>query len=529
MAARGLLLEPQALISRLICLPAAPSNQSRCLAPFLLICDSGWCGALGEAGQCYETFRSWLSCYYQFSLISGQVQVTTEQLHEQECLLEELSKDTEGSTGGISSNTFFGQATSQPGWAGRVGRQPSGPRRSSSMNSTSSVGSRFSRSPSPDHSAPVGPRPIPRLGALVPGRLSSKSREASASSRANRVPTDDRTTHRGVDVQVAAASKPLPARTAALPTTPARSNSPINRRHTSQPLQPSSSRSSLHRPLEKVVEASSRVPRIVTVKVASAPCSARCRGRAGSVVGSVCSPSPRQTGGHLGSRRQPMPSVPSRGPPSRDASVTSGSGTACSLRSTATPRSATGQQLEAGWSHNLQRIAEPVEIGAVGATPPTANRDMRHEKATEASSARVRSSPITPTPLGGARISVQTLQQAQMSKHAPLARVVRLSSEGGVGTRRNQQPRLSFRSATAFQLPMLESIIALRHTDAGSGGTGGPPPGVSDCAATSASLAGTLATSWSTPTLDLSMSSGRLQVRETPTKSPRIGASFRVR
>lgn len=104
LATKRMLQDPIALIERLVRLPAAPSSQSRRLAPFLLSCDIGWRGQLSEAGQCYETLRSWLSSYYQFSLVSSQMQ--TSSLQKQERLLEELTIEAEGNTGFCTGGTL---------------------------------------------------------------------------------------------------------------------------------------------------------------------------------------------------------------------------------------------------------------------------------------------------------------------------------------------------------------------------------------------------------------------------------------
>mmetsp|Transcript_37839 Transcript_37839/g.114285 ORF Transcript_37839/g.114285 Transcript_37839/m.114285 type:complete len:397 (-) Transcript_37839:731-1921(-) len=226
-ATRWLLQDPQALVEQLVALPAAPSNQSRRLAPFLLSCDSGWRGHLSEAGQCYETLRSWLSCYYQYSLISSQVQVVAEQLQQQERLLEELSKDTEGCTGGSGNGVL-----------GRTGpwRQPSGVRRSSSAQSNSSTGSR-SQTLSRDRSGAVALelRPSPRPGGSSLGRLScSGPREALASSPLKVGPrSGERPMQRGVGRQGCTSST---SRSGPLGSpSPARSNSPVQRQQ--QPCQ----------------------------------------------------------------------------------------------------------------------------------------------------------------------------------------------------------------------------------------------------------------------------------------------------
>ncbi|CAE8619014.1 unnamed protein product, partial [Polarella glacialis] len=175
---RWLLQDPRALIDQLVCLPAAPGSQSRRLAPFLLSCDSGWRGHLNEAGQCYEAFRTWLSCYYQYSLISCQMQATNEQLLHQERLLEELSRESpEGScTGSCSGGLGISPFKPIP-W-----RQPPAVRRSSSVQSNSSTGSRRSQSPSADRAAAVGLRTFsPRLGGN-PSGLQSRLLEVPAAS-----------------------------------------------------------------------------------------------------------------------------------------------------------------------------------------------------------------------------------------------------------------------------------------------------------------------------------------------------------
>ena len=58
----------------------------------------GWRGHPGEAGQCYETLRFWLSSYHQFSSENSPMGTTSELLQKQEQLLDELS-DQESSTG----------------------------------------------------------------------------------------------------------------------------------------------------------------------------------------------------------------------------------------------------------------------------------------------------------------------------------------------------------------------------------------------------------------------------------------------
>ncbi|CAK9025497.1 unnamed protein product [Durusdinium trenchii] len=82
-ATKWLLQDPGTLVRRLAELPCAPGAQSRRLAPYLLTCASSWRGHLNEAGQCYEALKSWLSCYYQFSLVSGQMEANAIQLQHQ--------------------------------------------------------------------------------------------------------------------------------------------------------------------------------------------------------------------------------------------------------------------------------------------------------------------------------------------------------------------------------------------------------------------------------------------------------------
>jgi len=152
-ATQRLLLDPPAFLDRLSKSEPASSTQSRRLAPFLLSCDSGWRGTLSEAGQCYEALRSWLSCYYQFSLVSTQVQATNEQLSKQEKLLESL---------GSSSEPAPGMGLGPPGKP-PVFRQMSGVLRSSSVQSTSSLCSRRSQSPGDRSNTNGHRRSSPRL------------------------------------------------------------------------------------------------------------------------------------------------------------------------------------------------------------------------------------------------------------------------------------------------------------------------------------------------------------------------------
>jgi len=133
-ATQRLLKDPKALVHQLSGMPVAASGQSRRLAPFLS-CEAGWKGPLGDAGNCYEKLRVWLSCYYQFSLVNNQRQTTTQQLHQQERLLNALSGQ-DGSTGGIGGPNRFGC------W-----RQASVVQRSSSHDSNATHSSNTSHSP----------------------------------------------------------------------------------------------------------------------------------------------------------------------------------------------------------------------------------------------------------------------------------------------------------------------------------------------------------------------------------------------
>eukprot|EP00439_Symbiodinium_sp_Y106_P083822 s539_g24.t1 len=170
-ACQWLLQDPKCLAETLASLPAAPGALSRRLAPYLLTCDSSWRGSLNEAGQCYEAFRSWLSCYYQYSLVSAQMEASAAQLQLQEQLLKELNKEPSPGTD-IPRSTQVKSA---------VWRHSSGLRRSSSVQSTSSAGSRRSPSPSDVKAA----RPGDAGGRKSAGgaiSLTRVSREASQKS-----------------------------------------------------------------------------------------------------------------------------------------------------------------------------------------------------------------------------------------------------------------------------------------------------------------------------------------------------------
>lgn len=537
---RWLLQDPQSLIEQLVNLPAAPSNQSKKLAPFLLSCDSGWRGHLNEAGQCYEAFRNWLSCYYQYSLVSGQMQATSDQLHQQEQLLDELSKETGAGASGSSGSGFGSLGGLQRAW-----RQPSGVRRSSSVQSNSSTGSRRSQSPSADRAAAVGLRLSPRLGGTASsslGRLTGREVPSSPlkSSGRNRV-------------------------------SPLRSHSQLQSH--GQPLEPlpepqgqsllsSSSRSSLARggtATEKAVEPSPRAPRFgAQLSMSGVLGSARASARTTAGGQPPPSPSPRQPnnfGNSIGhaeppktlpaSRRQIVPAVRARRSPSRDPSLGTGPmpKVVGSFLSRLTPTGVEKRLEECGAddgsnaaplsprgvpsssvlarSRSLQSISEPQESGI---TPPLSSRGPRH---TEPYSARIRCAQITP--IGGGRLPTQTPQPHQ-PRTALSARVTRLASgappaAGSGGTpasalRRQPFTRSSLPLPSARRLAPSESATTLRHSDAGSGGT---------CSGDPSPSAWALATSRSTPSLDMRSVSGRQVVRDTPTATPRPLTSARGR
>jgi len=528
---RWLLQDPRALIDQLVCLPAAPCSQSRRLAPFLLSCDSGWRGHLNEAGQCYEAFRSWLSCYYQYSLVSGQIQATTEQLQQQEQLLDELSKGTEGSTGGPGA--FPGRPG---GW-----RHASGVRRSSSVQSNSSTGSRRSQSPSMDRAAAVGLRLSPRLGNSLSRLQSTGVREVPSSSPLKSSRLGDRS-HR---VSVIS---------------PIRSHSPIQPAQPQgqqTPLQSSSSRSSLLRGASAadkgVAEASPRAPRFGSQMPMSGVLGSARAQRPAAAGAPPPSPSPRTAGSEppktlAASRRQIVPSVRARRSPSRDTSLgtgpkvvgsflsrlmptgvgkrleedssgASGNGSGGSGQCPLSPRSGSATSAAAlARSRSLQSISEPAEGPAPGVTPPLS---VRGPRPSEPYSARIRVAQITP--IGGGRLQ-QSAPQPHHARMAHSARVTRLASgappsagsggtPAGAALRRQQLSRSSLPLPSARRLAPSESAVTLRHSDAGSGGTGGDSH--------SGQSAWALATSRSTPSLDMRTVSGRQVMRDTPTATPR--------
>lgn len=430
-ATQWLLQDPDALTEQLARLPPAHSSQSRRLAPFLLSCDGGWKGAISDAGQCYETFRSWLSCYYQFSLINNQMQATSEQLQQQEQRLEELSRDSEGGTGGVGSTLFRPSAA--------VWKPASSARRSSSVQSNESLTSRRSGSPTERSSTAGGLRPSPRPGGGPSmGRLSSGSREGPVSSPLKR--------SAGRSGQ-----GPSPA------VNVARASAASSPGRSSSPAQPSSSRSRLQgqRAAEKV-ESSPRAPRFGHPSHQLGSARAANRHPVGA-------PPPNPSPRHMdppktsaASRRQNVPAVRARRSPSRDpaspGSANAGPGpkvvSAFASRTTpsqvvrresgasasasvasgisfpdrerdieheaydtagqATPapvssRASGAQSPALARSHSEQSIPEPAEAGP---TPPLSFRGMRSNEASLASSAR------------SDRLHRGSAHQTVMSRHA---------------------------------------------------------------------------------------------------------------
>eukprot|EP00403_Amphidinium_massartii_P029274 CAMPEP_0178392830 /NCGR_PEP_ID=MMETSP0689_2-20121128/11879_1 /TAXON_ID=160604 /ORGANISM="Amphidinium massartii, Strain CS-259" /LENGTH=593 /DNA_ID=CAMNT_0020013413 /DNA_START=72 /DNA_END=1853 /DNA_ORIENTATION=+ len=142
-AMHRLLRDPVPFIAQLVALPVAPLSESKCLAPFLLSSDRGWEGRFSEAGRCYEALRVWLTCYYQQSLASVDIETTNEELHRNEQLLRELSTPLgDGSTGGACGVATMSRSTS----AWRLGRGMDTSMRSASVASVGSNLSTGSRS-----------------------------------------------------------------------------------------------------------------------------------------------------------------------------------------------------------------------------------------------------------------------------------------------------------------------------------------------------------------------------------------------
>lgn len=528
-ATQRLLQDPLALIDQLVSLPAAQSGQSRRLAPFLLSCDAGWHGQVSEAGQCYEAFRHWLSCYYQFSLMNKQIQATSEQLNQQERLLAELSGDAEGGTGGVGGTLFRPSANT---W-----RQSSGKFRSSSVQSNESAGSRRSQSPI-ERSSTSGLRPSPRSGAGPSiGRLST-ARESPLLKSTPR--TSEWHSRGGMH-----------------------STGNLQQRQRSKsPIQPSSSRTSLHK--ETKAESSPRAlrygpPLSMSGTLGSARDSARNH-RAGAPPPN---PNPRIVANQIeplkiSSRRQNVPAVKTRRSPSREQSgnsiVNRLSG---SLSARVAPlirepiarsglragemRAAVGEPSrkdlhEKDLEHDdvgyvaspsltrcrsLQGIPDPADATV---TPPMSYRGELHS-ARQRTSHQMAPSSLT-TPIGRVHSSTSTPLQSRneatrMTRFAAPPSAGSGGTTGGATLRRTQNQHS--RSSLQLRLSPSESANSLRNNDAGSGGTGDNSvqhvqhqPG-----------SWSLALSRSTPVLDMRMTSGRLTSRDTPHATPRPQNSAR--
>lgn len=475
-ATKWLLQDADALMRRLSELPPAPSMQSRRLAPYLLSCESSWRGQINEAGQCYEALRSWLSCYYQFSLVSSQMEANAAQLQRQEQLLSELSKEDGGEPGSLSAPT-------KP-----FAFRPCGLKRSSSVQSTSSAGSRRSQSPA-DRVARMA-NGIKVGGAVsVTRRASREIREASIKSPLGRL--SDRS--RAVAQPPATASQAISSRT--------KPSALVEKRQVSS--------------LSGGNEASPRVTRLSSQLAMSTVLGMARVSRSGSAAAPPGPP--------MGSpRRQPysarasyteakttMQSVPTRRhivPPrvrrpseagGPTVTVTSSRLTPASvvkaqektLESEAknestplSPRNGHGQQTAFVRSRSLQSITEP----EVGATPSRVTRP------TEASARRSQITPI------GGRLSSSASQPSRPHVVTSVWMSSRLSGAGTTPT--TPGVRLHARPTKSTMPSKVES-------------TG---PAVRDITPS----AWALATSRSSPSLETRMVLGR-QVRETAMATPR--------
>eukprot|EP00927_Polykrikos_kofoidii_P034408 TRINITY_DN29205_c0_g1_i1.p1 TRINITY_DN29205_c0_g1~~TRINITY_DN29205_c0_g1_i1.p1 ORF type:complete len:793 (+),score=75.06 TRINITY_DN29205_c0_g1_i1:171-2381(+) len=498
LATRWLLQDPQALVNQLVNLPAAPSYVSRRLAPFLLSCDSGWRGHLNDVGQCYEVLRSWLSCYYQFSLISTHMSSNSDLLAQHERQLEELGAVTgEGSTGGCNS------LAAPP----RAWRHSSGVLRSSSVQSNSSAGSRRSQSPAGDRAAGVGLRQSPRVGAsnavasghrLSAGRGTAVPPPRAVASASN------------VGGGTTGSGGPESARYSTSNSNVQRVCSPVR---SASPLQPSSSRNSLHSrnvgsnggAVDKV-EASPRASRFATTMPI------RLSARAGAPPPN---PSPRHSDPPKTSvalRRQNIPAVRARRSPSRDPALGTSPRVQGAFLPRSTPQPSSGRFDEHGHrevedaadignggytnqscvgscpsrdpvlprSRSLQSISEPCDFRAIGATPPLSTRTMRETVNSSRDSSRLRHSQGgLPSP-GGQLSSNRFSQSPPYPRSITSARTSRASANppaagsGGTPTLGNPRRSIVERAPVGGRpLKPSESARTLRHSDAGSGGTVG--------------------------------------------------------
>mmetsp|Transcript_41878 Transcript_41878/g.85340 ORF Transcript_41878/g.85340 Transcript_41878/m.85340 type:complete len:609 (+) Transcript_41878:85-1911(+) len=477
-ATKWLLQDADALMRRLSELPAAPSMQSRRLAPYLLSCDSSWRGQLNEAGQCYEALRSWLSCYYQFSLVSSPMEANAAQLQRQEQLLSELSKDDGGEPGSLSAPT-------KP-----FAFRPCSLKRSSSVQSTSSAGSRRSQSPA-DRVARMA-NGIKVGGAVsVARRASREIREASIKSPLGRL--SDRS--RAVGQPPATASQAISSRTKPSALTEKRQVSSL---------------SGGNEPSPRVTRLSSQLAMSTVLGMARVSRSGSAAAPPGPPMGSPRRQPYSARASYTEAKTTTMQSVPTRRhivpPRVRRPSETSGGPvvTATSSRLTPasvvkaqektleseaknesaplSPRNGHGQQTAFVRSRSLQSITEP----EVGATPSRVTRP------TEASARRSQITPI------GGRLSSSASQPSRPHVVTSVWMSSRLSGAGTTPT--TQGVRLHARTTKSTMPSKVES-------------TG---PVVRDVTPS----AWALATSRSSPSLETRMVLGR-QVRETAMATPR--------
>lgn len=477
-ATKWLLQDADALMRRLSELPAAPSMQSRRLAPYLLSCDSSWRGQLNEAGQCYEALRSWLSCYYQFSLVSSQMEANAAQLQRQEQLLSELSKDDGGEPGSLSAPT-------KP-----FAFRPCSLKRSSSVQSTSSAGSRRSQSPA-DRVARMA-NGIKVGGAVsVARRASREIREASIKSPLGRL--SDRS--RAVGQPPATASQAISSRTKPSALTEKRQVSSL---------------SGGNEPSPRVTRLSSQLAMSTVLGMARVSRSGSAAAPPGPPMGSPRRQPYSARASYTEAKTTTMQSVPTRRhivpPRVRRPSETSGGPvvTATSSRLTPasvvkaqektleseaknesaplSPRNGHGQQTAFVRSRSLQSITEP----EVGVTPSRVTRP------TEASARRSQITPI------GGRLSSSASQPSRPHVVTSVWMSSRLSGAGTTPT--TQGVRLHAGTTKSTMPSKVES-------------TG---PVVRDVTPS----AWALATSRSSPSLETRMVLGR-QVRETAMATPR--------
>lgn len=500
-ATKWLLQDADALMRRLSELPAAPSMQSRRLAPYLLSCDSSWRGQLNEAGQCYEALRSWLSCYYQFSLVSSQMEANAAQLQRQEQLLSELSKDDGGldvaKFGDHGDGLTYNGRYNQQGEPGSLSAptkpfafRPCSLKRSSSVQSTSSAGSRRSQSPA-DRVARMA-NGIKVGGAVsVARRASREIREASIKSPLGRL--SDRS--RAVGQPPATASQAISSRTKPSALTEKRQVSSL---------------SGGNEPSPRVTRLSSQLAMSTVSGMARVSRSGSAAAPPGPPMGSPRRQPYSARASYTEAKTTTMQSVPTRRhivpPRVRRPSETSGGPvvTATSSRLTPasvvkaqektleseaknesaplSPRNGHGQQTAFVRSRSLQSITEP----EVGATPSRVTRP------TEASARRSQITPI------GGRLSSSASQPSRPHVVTSVWMSSRLSGAGTTPT--TQGVRLHARTTKSTMPSKVES-------------TG---PVVRDVTPS----AWALATSRSSPSLETRMVLGR-QVRETAMATPR--------